>query len=280
MAGANSPTVRRRELGTVLRALRTDAGLTVDQVAERLLCSPSKVSRLETGQRGASLRDVRDLCDLYEVSVAERDRLMTLAREGKQQAWWQPFDLPYATYVGLEAEARSIVDFNSGVVTGLLQTREYALALHEAIVPELSRELIDQRIEARMIRQQRVLTGNVVPQLTAIMDEAVLHRLVGGEEVMRAQLGRLLEVSEWPNVTIRVLPYRVGAHSALESTFAFLEFEAPVSAVVYVDGLVGQIYLEHQPDVQRYEQVIGQLRTLSLSEQDSAELIAGVHSAC
>jgi hypothetical protein len=251
----------------------------VDQVATELLCSPSKVSRLETGQRGASARDIRDLCRLYGVDdPAERDHLAKLAREGKRQAWWQPFDLPYATYVGLEAEAHSITDFESGVVPGLLQTREYAQALHEAIVPELSRELIDQRIEARMIRQ-RVLSGDPAPQLAAIMDEAVLHRLVGGEEVMRAQLGRLLEVSEWPNVTIRVLPYRAGAHSALDSTFAFLEFEASVSAVVYVDGLVGQIYLEHQPDVQRYVQVIDQLRTLSLSAQDSAELIARVRSA-
>ena len=279
MAGASSPTVRRRELGTLLRALRQRAGLSVNQAAKELLCSPSKVSRLETGQRGASARDIQDLCRIYRVDdPAQRDHLSELAREGKKRAWWQPFDLPYATYVGLEAEADSITDFESGVVPGLLQTREYAQALHEAIVPELSRELIDQRIEARMIRQ-RVLSRDGPPQLTAIMDEAVLHRLVGGEEVMRAQLGRLLEVSEWPNVTIRVLSYRAGAHSALDSTFAFLEFEAPVSAVVYVDGLAGQFYLEHQPDVRRYEQVIGQLRTLSLSEQDSAELIARVRSA-
>src|ERR1700761_4286980 len=91
-----SPTVRRRELGALLRALRNERGLTVDQVATELLCSPSKVSRMETGQRGATRRDIRDLCDLYGVTdAAERDRLMTLAREGKQQGWWQSFSLPY-----------------------------------------------------------------------------------------------------------------------------------------------------------------------------------------
>ncbi len=116
-----SPTVRRRELGAVLRKLREEKGMSVKQVTEHLMCSPSKVSRIETGQRGATLRDVRDLCDLYGVTdPAERDRLMTLAREGKQQGWWQPYDLPFATpmYVGLEAEAVSIKDYDSAVVPG------------------------------------------------------------------------------------------------------------------------------------------------------------------
>jgi transcriptional regulator with XRE-family HTH domain len=122
-----SPTVRRRELGAVLRGLRAEKGLTVDQVAEVLMCSSSKVSRMETGQRGATLRDVRDLCDLYGVTdQTERDRLMSLAREAKQQGWWQPYDLPYSTYVGLEAEALTIKDFDSAVIPGLLQTVNYA----------------------------------------------------------------------------------------------------------------------------------------------------------
>ena len=109
MPEVRSPTLRRRELGALLRAHRLDLGLTVDQVAERLLCSPSKVSRMETGQRGATQRDVRDLCALYGITGEEEcTRLMTLAREGKQQGWWQPFELPYSTYVGLEQEALSM----------------------------------------------------------------------------------------------------------------------------------------------------------------------------
>jgi transcriptional regulator with XRE-family HTH domain len=96
---------RARELGALLRALRTRKGWTAEQVAARLLVSPSKVSRLETGQRGARARDIRDLCDLYEVDGEQRQHLLELASEGKQRAWWQPLGLPYSTYLGLEAEA-------------------------------------------------------------------------------------------------------------------------------------------------------------------------------
>ena len=122
-----SPTVRRRELGVLLRALRNQSGLTVEQAAERLLFSTSKLSRMETGHGVATMRDIRDLCQLYGITDdAERDRMMQLAREGKQQGWWQSYDLGYATYVGLEAEATVISAFQSSVIHGLLQTADYA----------------------------------------------------------------------------------------------------------------------------------------------------------
>ncbi len=125
MTRGGSPTVRRRELGALLRKLRADRGLTAEEVTERLLFSPTKLSRIETGQSGASPRDIRDLCDLYEVAdPPEREHLMLLAREGKQRGWWQDYDLPYATYVGLEAEAALINVYQSGAVPGLLQTEE------------------------------------------------------------------------------------------------------------------------------------------------------------
>src|SRR6266852_4374594 len=121
-----SPTVRRRELGALLRKLRLENGLTVEQAAERLLFSMSKLSRIETGHGVATLRDVRDLCDLYGVTdEAERDRMMNLAREGKQQAWWQSYDLDFGTYVGLEADATAIQRYQSIVIPGLLQTADY-----------------------------------------------------------------------------------------------------------------------------------------------------------
>lgn len=274
MTGVRSPTVRRRELGTLLRTLRAQAGLTVEQVAEQLLCSPSKISRLETGQRGASARDIRDLSNIYGVQDrAQREHLTALAREGRGQAWWQPFDLPYATYVGLEAEAVTISDFEPGVFPGLLQTPAYARAVHEATIPRLAPTVIDQRIEVRRIRQE-VLVREDPPRLVAVMDEAVFHRIVGGHLVMRAQLERVVQASRLPHVTIQVIPYNAGAHPALDSTFILLEFAAPVSGVVYVDGLVGQIYLERQQDVERYKQVFAQLRALSLSPQESIDLMA------
>jgi len=273
VAVVHSPTVRRRELGGRLRALRAEADLTVEQVAERLLCSPSKISRLETGQRGASPRDIRDLCDLYEVQDAsQRDYLAALAREGKRPAWWQPYDLPYAAYVGLEADAVLISDFEPGVFPGLLQTPGYARILHERAMPRLSAEVIDQRIEERRTRQE-ILSRDEPPKLAAIIDESVLHRVVGGAEMMGRQLERVIQASRRRHVTVQVLPFSAGAHPALDSTFVVLEFAPPVPGVVYAEGLVGSIYRERPEDVLRYKDIFEYLSEASLSPRDSVELM-------
>src|ERR1700730_2551510 len=273
VSGVRIPTVRRRELGALLRALRTNAGLTAEQVAKLLYCSPSKVSRMETGQRGASARDIRDLCDIYGIEDPVREHLTTLAREGREQAWWQPAGLPYATYIGLESEAISIADFEPGVFSGLLQTPAYARAVHEGTLTRLSPGAIDQQLEVRRIRQQ-ILVREHPPRLPVILDEAVLHRVVGGPSAMRAQLEHVVAASEQSNITVQVLPYNVGAHPALDSTFIVGELPPPVAGVVYVEGLVGQIYLERPQDVQRYNQVFSHLASISLTPEDSVELMA------
>lgn len=276
-----SPTVRRRELGALLRRLREEKGMSVKQVTEHLMCSPSKISRIETGQRGATLRDVRDLCDLYGVTdQAERDRLMTLAKEGKQQGWWQSYDLPYSNYVGLEAEAVTASGFHSSVVPGLLQTADYARAVHEAAIPEVSApaltsKVVDQRVEAR-IRRQDLLTKEKPLNLSIVMDEAVLHRVVGGPAVMSAQLQHLLNMTVLPNATIQVIPYDIGAHPALESTFYILDFDEAVPSVIYVEGLVGWIYLERTEDINRYRRVFERLSSIALSPEESVKLMAKI----
>ncbi len=270
----SSPTVRRRELGALLRTLRNEKGLTVEQVAERLLCSPSKVSRMETGHGAASRRDIRDLCDLFGVTdESERDHLMELAREGRQAGWWQGYDLDYfATYVGLEAEAVRIKYYQSAIVPGLLQTTSYARAMHEAGIPTIAPERIDELIEVRLTRQRLLVQPGTV-HLGVVLDEAVLHRLVGGPAVMGEQLERLIEVSQQPNVTIQVIPYSAGAHPAMDSTFNILEFTGSVPSVVYVEGLVGWIYLERPQDIDRYQQVFEHLRTVALNPPGSRELM-------
>jgi transcriptional regulator with XRE-family HTH domain len=281
----SSPTVRRRELGAVLRGLRTGKGLTVDQVAEALMCSSSKVSRMETGQRGATLRDVRDLCDLYGVTdQAERERLMSLAREAKQQGWWQPYDLPYSTYVGLEAEAVSIKDFDSAVIPGLLQTANYARALQQVPGPgqplsELSPDVVDQRVEERLRRQKLLYRPEQPLNLWSILDEAALHRFIGGPAVMEEQLKQLIDTSQMRNVTIQVVPYSVGAHPGLDSTFNILEFAAGVPTIVYIEGLLGWIYLERAADVERYRFVFERLSEIALSTEQSVDLIAKISRA-
>lgn len=270
-----SPTVRRRELGALLRALRTERRLTVDQVAAELLCSPSKVSRMETGQRGATARDIRDLCQIYGVTDPEqRNRLSRLAAQGKRQGWWQGYELDYfATYVGLEEEATALSYYQSSVVPGLLQSRGYARAIHESVVPPLSAERIDQLIEVRLTRQ-KLLTRTPPLQLTVILDEATLHRQVGGPVVMKEQLERLAEIATLPNVTIRVIPFTAGAHAALESTFNILDFEDPAPSLVYVEGLIGFMYLERPQDLARYRRVFDQLHAKALTPQESLELVS------
>jgi transcriptional regulator with XRE-family HTH domain len=271
-----SPTLRRRELGTLLRSLRLERELTVEQVAAELLCSPSKVSRMETGQRGASPRDVRDLCELYGVTdQAERARLMNLATEGKQQGWWQSYDLDYfGTYVGLEEAATAMRQFQSTIVPGLLQTADYASGVAEVL--DVTPARVDELVEVKMRRQSLLSKQPPVP-LSVILDEAVLHRMVGGAAVMRAQLDHIIKVTKNYNVTVRVIPYSVGAHPAMESTFSILDFQA-VPSIVYVEGLVGFLYLERPQEIIRYEKVFDRLQEIALSPQESIQLIAKVRA--
>jgi hypothetical protein len=216
---------------------------------------------------------VRDLCDLYEVTdPAERERLAKLATEGKQQGWWQPYELDFATYVGLEAEARTLIDFRCTTVPGLLQTVGYARAMHAAGAPEIAPERIEEYIEVRLTRQRLLVERNPPLQLIAVMDEAMLRRVVGGPAVMAEQLDRLVEAARLPNITIRVITLEFGAHPAMDSNFNILEFDTAPS-VVYVEGLVGWMYLERPQDLARYKVVFESLLAASLSPQDSTELM-------
>jgi transcriptional regulator with XRE-family HTH domain len=260
----------------MLRTLRSEQGLTVEQVAEQLLCSPSKVSRMETGHRGATQRDVRDLCALYEVSdPADRDRMMQLARESKQQGWWQLYDLQYSTYVGLEAAAVSILAFQSAVIPGLLHTADYARAGHEAAIPRLPDSEIEQMIKAKLKRQS-ILTQANPPSFAVVIDEAALRRVTGSPEVMAEQLGKLLVTADLPNVTIQVLPFAAGTHPALESNFNILELPDPASDVIFVEGLAGSTYLERDADLHKYREVMARLQSLALSSADTIGLMREV----
>jgi transcriptional regulator with XRE-family HTH domain len=258
----------------MLKALRGERGWTAEQVADLLGFSPSKVSRLETGQRGASARDVTKLCDLYEVDEAKRQRMADLAREGKQRAWWQPLNLPYSTYIGLEAEAAWISDYGLGAIPGLLQAPEYARALVRATLPELPPEAVEQRVQGRITRQQ-LLFGQNPPRFEAVVDESVLHRVVGSPAVMGAQLERLLELSEVPSVTLRLFPYAAGALPAGNNKFIILGFERPtVSDVVYIEGLTGDLFLEDPGDVEAYKATYQTLVGLAAGPEATREAIA------
>jgi len=270
----HSPALRRRELGKLLRALRNQKGLTVEQVADSLLCSPSKVSRMETGQGGTTARDIRDLCNLYDVTdEAERDRMMTLAREGKGHARWQRYELAYATYAELEEEALAISAFQSSGVHGLLHTAGYARANHESSMPRLDPDQIDLQIEAKLARQL-ILTQPVPPSFVVVLDEAALHRMVGGRQVMAAQLAKILDIAALPNVKVQILPFELGAHPAMESNFTILALPNPDLGVVFVEGMIGSTYLDRPEDLKRYHNVFSELQSIALNPKDSGDLIA------
>jgi hypothetical protein len=235
------------------------------------------MSRLETGHRGASARDITDLCELYEVDDKQRRRLLRLAREGKQRVWWQPLGLPYSDYVGLEAEAESISDFGLGFIPGLLQTADYARAVVHAVLPDLASDTVEQRVHGRMARQQLFLDREDAARFEAVVDESVLHRVVGSRTIMRAQLKRLLELSGQPNITLRVIPYKAGALPVGNNKFIILKFaSADVRDVVFIEGLTGDLYLDEPDDVETYSIAFRTLIELAKSPEETRDVIAAM----
>ncbi|WDM12693.1 helix-turn-helix domain-containing protein [Streptomyces lavenduligriseus] len=277
MASNVNPTVRRRRLGQELRRLRELKGMTAEEVAERLLVSQSKISRLENGRRSISQRDVRDLCGVYDVEDKRIvDSLMEMARDSRQQGWWHTFgDIPYSVYIGLETDAESLRVYEPQIVTGLLQTRPYAEALVRGALPETSADEIEKRVEGRIRRQERITTERNPLRLWVVLDEAALHRVVGSRLVMREQLEHLIELSELPHVTVQVLPFEVGAHPGINGQYAILEFaDAADSSVVYLEGVTSDLYLEKAQDVQKYAVMYEHLRAQSHNVEVSRQFIA------
>jgi transcriptional regulator with XRE-family HTH domain len=278
MASA-SPTVRRRELGARLRALRTAAEMTVDEVAVRMEVSPAKISRIETGARGVSIADVRFLCELYQVSTGERDRLLDLARESRRRSWWQQYGLPdmVTTYVGLEDAAVSILQYETSFVPPLLQTEDYARAVTSGTAPWLSEDQSEQLVAARLTRQA-LLAADRPPELWSIVDEGALHRLVGGAGVMGEQLTALADRSRAPNVTVQVIGLEAGAHPGMDSAFTVLQLEE-VTDVVYVEGLMGYFFLQSPGDLARYRKAFDHLQAIAMSPRDSRDRILSIADA-
>lgn len=279
MASNVNPTVRRRRLGQELRRLRELKGMTAEEVADRLLVSQSKISRLENGRRSISQRDVRDLCGVYEVEDHRVvDSLMQMAKDSRQQGWWHAFgDIPYSVYIGLETDAASLRVYESLIVPGLLQTRDYAHAVIEGMWPEATQSEIDKRIQIRLKRQDRLTEPDNPLRFWAVIDEALLRRVVGNEQIMADQLEHLAQLSQQPHVTLQVLPYAVGAHPGMYGKFAILEFQDAMDAsVVYLEGVTSDLYLEKPNDVQSYTVMYEHLRAKALSAEESLAFIRRV----
>ncbi|MDI3403420.1 helix-turn-helix domain-containing protein [Streptomyces cavernicola] len=279
MASNVNPTVRRRRLGQELRRLRELKGMTAEEVADKLLVSQSKISRLENGRRSISQRDVRDLCGVYEVEdhrVVES--LMQMAKDSRQQGWWHAFgDIPYSVYIGLETDAASLRVYEPQVVPGLLQTRAYAEALIAGALPETSTTDIEKRVQVRVRRQERINSGEAPLRLWAVLDEAALRRVVGDRQLMIQQLEHLVEMSHEPHVTVQVMPFSMGAHPGVNGQYAILEFpDAADSSVVYIEGVTSDLYLEKANDVQKYSVMYEHLRAQALNVDQTRQFISEV----
>jgi transcriptional regulator with XRE-family HTH domain len=283
---AGGPTVRRMLLGAELRRLREAAGITREAAGYRIRASDSKISRLELGRVGFKERDVADLLTLYGVTdEEERASLLTLALGANTPGWWEQYGdlMPswFQPYVGLEEAAALIRTYEVQFIPGLLQTEDYARAVIAVDHVTTPAEEIDRRVSLRMDRQ-KLLTRPDPPTLWAVVDEAALRRPIGGAGVMRRQLEALIEATELPNLTLQVVPFRVGGHAASGGSFTILRFLGrDLPDVVYHEHLTSALFLDKREHVDHYaeamERLAAQADPPSRTAQTLAELLQQAH---
>jgi transcriptional regulator with XRE-family HTH domain len=274
-------TALRMLLGTQLRRLREDASITAEKAGYEIRASRSKISRMETGRVGLKIRDVEDLLNLYGLTdLRERSRILDLARQSSVPDWWTKYGdiLPgwFETYLGLEATASTIRGFQVQFIPGLFQTGDYARAVtllgHKTAPPEE----VDRRVALRLQRQQ-LLTRRDPPRFWLIMDEAAVRRPHGGAEVMRAQLGHLIDMARLPHITLQVVPFSRGGHAGASGSFSILRFtERDLPDIVYIEQLTSAVYLDQRPDVEHYLEVADQLSGEALTPAETTRFFEQV----
>jgi transcriptional regulator with XRE-family HTH domain len=275
------PTVRRMLVGAQLRRLRNAKSISREQAADAIRASEWKIHRLENGQVSFKERDVVDLLRLYGISdPGEVAGFVILAREANQPGWWHQYNdlLPqwFKTYVDLEWAAVLIRSYEAQFVPGLLQTEEYMRAVIQGAHLEESSEGVERRIALRLARQV-LLTRERAPRLWAVVDEGALRRPVGGPEVLRAQLERLIETAELPNVTLQVLPFAAGAHPAMIGAFSILRFPEPeLPDVVYLEHLTNALYLDKRDEVEEYLHVIDTISLRAARPDRTVEILGRI----
>ncbi|MFF2205398.1 helix-turn-helix domain-containing protein [Streptomyces sp. NPDC058145] len=268
-------------LGSQLRRLREARGITREAAGYSIRASESKISRMELGRVSFKTRDVEDLLTLYGISdEAERESLLSLAREANVAGWWHSYTdvLPswFPTYVGLEGAASLIRVYEVQFVHGLLQTEEYARAVVRRGMKGASPADVERRVALRLERQKHLLADNA-PELHIVLDEAALRRPYGDRDVMRGQLQHLIDISERPNVRLQVMPFSFGGHSGESGAFTILSFpDADLSDVVYLEQLTSALYLDKREDVAQYEQALKELQQDSPGPDESRDLLRGL----
>jgi len=274
---SGSPTLLRRRLGRALRGLREHAGLTGDEAGARVERSGSWISRVEAGRVGLRVRDLQDLLDLYQLDdLHRRAELEGLAREGRQRGWWSRYSdsisEAYSIFIGLEAEARTLLSYDHIAIPGLLQTEDYCRALvRQAARPELPTDLLEARVQVRMTRQAELRKSP--PELRFVLDEAVLHRAYGGKATLRNQLQHLTEVVREQRVDLRVITFdHADLYLVAKTPFVIMEFPQDPS-LVYIETLSGATYVDEPQEMDSYSTIFESLTTVALEPAASAALI-------
>lgn len=280
-AGEPGSVVRRMLLGSQLRRLREARGITREAAGYSIRASESKISRMELGRVSFKTRDVEDLLTLYGITdEAERNSLLSLAREANVAGWWHSYSdvLPswFPTYVGLEGAASLIRAYEVQFVHGLLQTEAYARAVVRRGMKGAGTADIEKRVALRLERQKCLVAENA-PEFHIVLDEAALRRPYGDREVMRGQLQHLIEISQRPNVRLQIMPFSFGGHSGESGAFTILSFpESDLSDVVYLEQLTSALYLDKHEDVAQYEKAMKELQQDSPGPDESRDLLRGL----
>jgi len=272
------PTARRMILGSQLRRLREEAGITRHQAGYNIRGSESKISRLELGRVGFKERDVSDLLTMYGVDDAgERQTYLDLVKQSNEPGWWRRFGdtMPnwFTDLVGLEEAASRIQIWEPLYVSGLLQIEPYARAIFSHGRPEMADERVDQLVALRM-RRQKMFSRPDAPRVWMVLDQSVLYRPIGGTKVLRRQIEYLLEMSAMPHISVQILPYEHSGLSA-EHAFSLLRFGEPeLPNIAYVEYLTGAHYIEKREEIEKYSRALDILAVDAETPERSRQTLA------
>ncbi|CRK59939.1 Putative DNA-binding protein [Alloactinosynnema sp. L-07] len=270
------PVIIRRRLGKDLRALRDKAGVSMAEAADYVGIGKPTMSKIELGRQNIGLGNLRALLGLYAIDGDLFDELLSKGKQANQKDWWSSYGdtVPdwFRTYIGMESDADQILTYECEFIPGLLQTEDYTAVVRRAFRPDVE-EGDPQRHAALRSARQRHLVGDDPPGFHAVINEAVLHRVVGSPAVMRAQLKHVMERAKLDHVRVQVLPFSAGAHPAMNGAFSILQFEEAALSTVYVEIEPGGLYPERAIDISRYRLVFNQIAELALDEAKSLALI-------
>ncbi|MCE3029232.1 helix-turn-helix transcriptional regulator [Streptomyces sp. CMSTAAHL-2] len=277
------PSLSLRRLAAELRHLRAAAGLTREDVADKKGINAATLYRIEKARAKPQKRTLIALLDLYEATDAQRTDLLAIQSGSHDRGWLRPYHSElfeeYAAYIGFESEARTVRNYESLFIPGLAQTEAYAYAVVKGVLPTATPKEVERRVQVR-VERQALLTKEQPLRFWAVIDEAAIRRTVGSREVMRAQVRHLLQLMEWPHVTVQVIPFAKGAHAGMAGSFVHMDFPDPADPeLVYVDTSTGDIFLESEVEIRRYKSMFEHLQAVAEGPNDSVELLAELAEA-